>query len=67
MPGRDEKQFILQGFHESLRCDGRGCTDTRPIVISVGDMQQCSGSARCSLGSTAVVVGVKVRQNAAKG
>lgn len=60
MAGEDLKSYIVQGFQDNLREDGRACREFRPINVSVGDLQQCSGSARCSVGSTQVLVGVKV-------
>ena len=63
MIGIDEKQFIRDGFRADIRSDGRACNDSRPLAISLGDLQQCSGSARCTLGSTDVIVGVKVGWN----
>ena len=60
MIGSDEKGFIRAGFEADLRSDGRNCNDSRPLSLSLGDLQQCSGSARCTLGSTDVIVGVKV-------
>lgn len=60
MIGRDLKQYTVQGFQDDLREDGRSCRDVRPIKLALGVLQQCSGSARCSLGNTDVLVGVKV-------
>ncbi len=60
MIGIDEKQFIREGFTADIRSDGRACNDSRPLALSLGDLQQCSGSARCTLGSTDVIVGIKV-------
>ncbi len=63
MIGADEKDFIRGGFKADIRSDGRACNDSRPLSLSLGDLQQCSGSARCTLGSTDVIVGVKVPMN----
>ncbi|CAL8462353.1 g1886 [Coccomyxa elongata] len=60
MAGEDMKSYIVQGFQDNLREDGRSCREFRPITLSVSGLQQCSGSARCSIGSTQVLVGVKV-------
>ena len=60
MIGADEKDFIRGGFKADVRSDGRHCLDSRPLALSLGDLQQCSGSARCTLGSNDVIVGVKV-------
>ena len=60
MIGADERDFIRGGFKADIRSDGRACNDSRPLSLSLGDLQQCSGSARCTLGSTDVIVGVKV-------
>ncbi len=63
MIGSDEKDFIRGGFKADIRSDGRACNDSRPLSLSLGDLQPCSGSARCTLGSTDVIVGVKVPMN----
>ncbi len=63
MIGLEEKKFIRDGFKAGIRSDGRACSDSRPVSLSLGDLQQCSGSARCALGSTNVIVGVKVRSD----
>lgn len=60
MAGEDLERYIVQGFQDNLREDGRSCREFRPITLSVGGLQQCSGSARCSIGNTQVLVGVKV-------
>ncbi len=60
MIGADEKDFIRGGFKADVRSDGRRCLESRPLALSLGDLQQCSGSARCTLGSNDVIVGVKV-------
>ncbi|CAK0752194.1 hypothetical protein CVIRNUC_002127 [Coccomyxa viridis] len=59
MIGADEKDFIRGGFKADVRSDGRRCLESRPLALSLGDLQQCSGSARCTLGSNDVIVGVK--------
>ena len=63
MIGVDERDFIRGGFRADIRSDGRACDDARPVSLSLGDLQQCSGSARCTLGLTDVIVGVKVCEN----
>lgn len=63
MPGKCLKKYVVHGFQEDLRQDGRSCKDMRPIRIVTGMLQQCSGSARCSLGNTEVLIGVKARQS----
>ena len=63
MIGGDEKDFIRGGLKADIRSDGRACNDSRHLSLSVGDLQQCSGSARCTMGSTDVIVGVKVYEN----
>ena len=60
MIGADEKDFIRGGFKADLRSDGRHRLESRPVALSLGYLQQCSGSARCTLGSNDVIVGVKV-------
>ncbi|CAL5227658.1 g10664 [Coccomyxa viridis] len=64
MIGSDEKDFIRGGFKADIRSDGRACNDSRPLSLSLGDLQPCSGSARCTLGSTDVIVGVKAELGA---
>ena len=49
MIGSDEKDFIRGGFKADIRSDGRACNDSRPLSLSLGDLQPCSGSARCTL------------------
>ena len=60
MIGADEREYIRGGFRTDIRSDGRASNDSRPLRLSVGDLQQCSGSARCTMGSTDVLAGVKV-------
>lgn len=56
-----EAEYIRRGFEDGLRADGRGCMDFRQIEIDTGMITQATGSARVRLGSTDVLVGVKVR------
>ena len=60
MASSDEKAYIVQGFQDDLRDDGRSCRQSRRLSLSLGVLPQCSGSARCSIGLTEVIVGVKV-------
>ena len=60
MIGVSERECVWGGFRADIRSDGRACDDSRPLRLSVGDLQQCSGSARCTMGSTDVIAGVKV-------
>ena len=55
-----EVTYIRQGFEDGIRNDGRSPLQHRPISLVTGVLQQSSGSARCQLGSTEVLVSVKV-------
>jgi exosome complex component RRP42 len=55
-----EQQYISSGIQNNLRNDGRTCYEYRPIEFQLGVIPQASGSARLHIGSTDVVVGVKV-------
>jgi exosome complex component RRP42 len=55
-----EKEYIANGIQQNLRNDGRSCHEFRPIDVELGLVAQASGSSRVRLGSTDVVVGVKV-------
>ena len=54
-----ETVYIKHGFEAGLRNDGRGCEDWRPIEVAVAQLPQASGSARCRIGGTEVLVAVK--------
>lgn len=55
-----ERHYIEQGVQQDCRADGRGRLDYRHIVLETGLLSQASGSARCRLGDSDVLVGVKV-------
>ncbi|KAG0171825.1 Exosome complex component RRP42 [Apophysomyces sp. BC1034] len=55
-----EKQYIEQGVENDCRADGRGCLEYRHLILETGLLSQTSGSARCRLGDSDVLVGVKV-------
>lgn len=55
-----EVLYIAQGIEQGVRTDGRGCSDYRPLEFELGVIPQASGSARLHLGTTDVLVGVKV-------
>ena len=58
---QSEAEYIFQGLEKGIRNDGRLPTQYRPISLETGVLQQSSGSARCQLGFTEVLVSVKVR------
>ena len=53
--------YITEGIRQDVRGDGRSCSDYRPLKLELGVLPQASGSARCQLGATDVLVGVKVK------
>ena len=55
-----EREYIQRGFEADLRNDGRGCHDWRPLEVALAQLPQASGSARCRVGGTEVLVSVKV-------
>ncbi|KAI8976959.1 ribosomal protein S5 domain 2-type protein [Pilobolus umbonatus] len=55
-----ERSYIEQGIQHDCRADGRGRLDYRHVVLETGLLSQASGSARCRLGDSDVLVGVKV-------
>ena len=57
---QSEADFIFQGLSKGIRNDGRLPLQYRPIGLETGVLQQSSGSARCQLGFTEVLVSVKV-------
>ena len=57
---RSEIDFARNCIQHGLRLDGRSCDDLRPFELELGLIAQASGSARLRLGSTDVIVGVKV-------
>ncbi|CDS08381.1 hypothetical protein LRAMOSA02329 [Lichtheimia ramosa] len=55
-----ERDYITQGVEYDCRADGRGRLEYRHLVLETGILSQTSGSARCRLGDSDVLVGVKV-------
>ncbi|KAI8991098.1 ribosomal protein S5 domain 2-type protein [Mycotypha africana] len=55
-----EKSYIQQGVEQDCRADGRARLDYRHFVVESGILSQASGSARCRLGDSDILVGVKV-------
>ncbi|KAI9472368.1 MAG: ribosomal protein S5 domain 2-type protein [Benjaminiella poitrasii] len=55
-----EKSYIEQGVLSDCRGDGRARFEYRHLVLETGLLSQASGSARCRLGDSDVLVGIKV-------
>jgi exosome complex component RRP42 len=55
-----ERIWIVQGVEQDLRTDGRSRSTYRPLGVEANIIAQADGSARLHLGSTDVLVGVKV-------
>jgi exosome complex component RRP42 len=55
-----EIAYIAGGIIDGVRSDGRGCYDFRPVEVELDVVAQASGSARVHLGTTDVLVGVRV-------
>ncbi|KAF8072975.1 EXOSC7 [Scenedesmus sp. PABB004] len=55
-----ERVFIVGGIEQGVRNDGRARGDFRPLELEANVVAQADGSARLHLGSTDVLVGVKV-------
>ncbi|KAK9768277.1 hypothetical protein K7432_001192 [Basidiobolus ranarum] len=55
-----ERDYITKGIDVDIRADGRTRLDYRDIVLETGLISQASGSARCRIEGTDVLVGVKV-------
>ena len=51
--------YIKSLIEKGKRMDGRKLDEHRPIVIETGVSKNASGSARCKIGDTEVIVGVK--------
>ena len=60
MLSKGERLHIGEGIRQGIRTDGRSCSEYRPLKLELGVLPQASGSARCQLGATDVLVGVKV-------
>lgn len=54
-----EIQYIVDGVEQDFRSDGRGAEDYRQIELETRILPNTNGSARCKLGKTEVLVGVK--------
>ena len=63
MCSQEELIHIREGFLQDVRSDGRGTEELRSVVLETGQLVQASGSARLKLGSTDVLVAVKVRSS----
>ncbi|CEG64195.1 hypothetical protein RMATCC62417_01216 [Rhizopus microsporus] len=55
-----EKSYIEEGIQQDCRADGRARLEYRHMILETGLLSQASGSARCRLGDSDVLVGVKV-------
>lgn len=55
-----EKSYIEEGIQHDCRADGRSRLEYRHMILETGLLSQASGSARCRLGESDVLVGVKV-------
>nr|XP_002127184.1 exosome complex component RRP42-like [Ciona intestinalis] len=60
MLGESEKWFIIHGIQDDMRNDGRSCEDYRHIEVETGVVSNTHGSSRLRLGSSELLVGVKV-------
>ncbi|XP_076806094.1 exosome complex exonuclease RRP42-like [Clavelina lepadiformis] len=58
--GDSEKWFIVHGVQDDFRTDGRSCESYRHIELETGILSNTHGSARIRLGSSELLVGVKV-------
>ena len=50
----DAKILNSNFFQRGLRVDGRQFDESRPVLISVGDLHSCEGSATVRIGDTKV-------------
>jgi exosome complex component RRP42 len=55
-----QRNYIYQLAEKGKRIDGRGIKDYRSIIIEKGVVDTAEGSARVKIGSTDVLVGVKM-------
>lgn len=60
MASQAEEQFLQAAFTANCRPDGRTRDEYRPVNVATGFLAQCNGSARVQIGTTDVVVGIKV-------
>lgn len=51
--------YVLHGVRDDLRVDGRSCEDYRHVELETDVVSNTDGSAKVTLGHTAVLVGVK--------
>lgn len=54
------RQAYISLYEKGLRADGRGIHEPRSIDVKTGVLEKAEGSAHVSLGSTQVLVGVKI-------
>lgn len=57
-----ERIYIAQGIEQNIRTDGRSRSNYRLVELEPNVIAQADGSARLHLGSTDVLIGVKVCQ-----
>ena len=67
MISKAEEAYLTEGIRQDVRGDGRSCSGYRPLKLELGVLPQASGSSRCQLGATDVLVGVKVRSEPKRG
>ncbi|PNH02161.1 Glucose-1-phosphate adenylyltransferase small subunit, chloroplastic [Tetrabaena socialis] len=60
MASAGEAAFCQLSIEQDIRLDGRSCHDMRPVELELGVIAQAAGSARLRMGTTDVIVGVKV-------
>ncbi len=56
-----KRRKIQEAIASGKRMDGRGLEDLREIVVKTGVLEKAEGSAEVHLGSTWVLVGVKIK------
>ncbi|KAJ2998431.1 hypothetical protein HDV02_004546 [Globomyces sp. JEL0801] len=56
-----ETSFIKESVRQGIRIDGRSNHQSRPLKIETSIINQASGSSRVTLGSSDVLVGVKLQ------
>ena len=56
-----ERQFIVDGFKTGIRSDGRGNTESRPVKVNLGTVQEAFGSATVVFGEhdTTIICAIK--------
>ena len=55
-----EELFLQSGIEDDIRQDGRGRLDYRDFTIETGVLPHANGSALLNLGSSRILVGVKL-------